>query len=470
MRNNAIRRLTTMALGVALAAGAGLGGGVATVLASTPEAAFAASSVGGAITPTEVLSRAKYWYDNRSSINYSQSGYHPDENGKDYRRDCSGFVSMAWHLSTSKTTYNMYTVSTQISKSDLQPGDILNSASEHVILFKRWTDKSAGAFEYYAFGSTPVKMATETLTGGGDGLIDSHPAGNYVARRYKNITTSGQAPEKDPGVADVTGDSYHDLVARKTDGTLWLYANNIERDNGVPYGSASARQIGSGWGTSDRIVNADATGDGFTDLILVKSDGTMFLYPNNIVRDNGVPYSSASARQIGSGWGNVDRIVGADVTGDGFTDLVARRTDGTLWLYPNNIVRDNGVPYSSASARQIGTNWNGFDTLVGADVTGDGFTDLVARKTDGTLWLYANNIVRDNGVPYSASKQIGSGWNGFDTLVGADVTGDGFTDLVARTTDGTLLLYANNIVRDNGVPYSTSKQIGTNWNGFDSIV
>ncbi|MFF3855716.1 FG-GAP-like repeat-containing protein [Micromonospora sp. NPDC002575] len=470
MRKNAIRRLSMMALGVALAVGAGLSGGVATVLASTPETAFAASSVGGAITPTEVLSRAKYWYDNRSSINYSQSGYYPDENGKDYRRDCSGFVSMAWHLSMSKTTYNMYTVSTQISKSDLQPGDILNSANEHVILFKRWTDQSAGAFEYYAFGSTPVKMATETLTGGGDGLIDSHPASNYVARRYNNITTANQPPVKDPGVADVTGDSYHDLVARKTDGTLWLYANNIERDNGVPYSSASARQIGSGWGTSERIVNADATGDGFTDLILVKPDGTMFLYPNNIVRDDGVPYSSASARQIGSGWDNVDRIVGADVTGDGFTDLVARRTDGTLWLYPNNIVRDNGVPYSSASARQIGSGWSGFDTLVGADVTGDGFTDLVARKPDGTLWLYANNIVRDNGVPYSASKQIGSGWSGFDTLVGADVTGDGFTDLVARTTDGTLLLYANNIVRDNGVPYSASKQIGSGWSGFNSIV
>ncbi|WP_162561479.1 CHAP domain-containing protein, partial [Salinispora mooreana] len=89
----------------------------------------------------------------------------------------------------------------------------------------------------------------------------------------------------------------------------------------------------------------------------------------------------------------------ADVTGDGYHDLVAREDDGTLMLYSNNIERDNGVPYSTPSSRQIGQGWDAFDTVVNADVTGDGYTDLVARKPDGTLWLYSNNIERDNGVP-----------------------------------------------------------------------
>ncbi|WP_223874435.1 FG-GAP repeat domain-containing protein [Salinispora mooreana] len=106
-------------------------------------------------------------------------------------------------------------------------------------------------------------------------------------------------------------------------------------------------------------------------------------------------------------------------TGDGYTDLVARKPDGTLWLYSNNIERDNGVPYSYASSRQIGQSWDAFDTIIGADVTGDGYTDLVARKPDGTLWLYSNNIVRDNGVPYSyaSSRQIGQSWDVFDTII-----------------------------------------------------
>jgi len=54
---------------------------------------------------------------------------------------------------------------------------------------------------------------------------------------------------------------------------------------------------------------------------------------------------------------------------------------------------------------------------IGADVTGDGFTDLVARKADGTLWLYANNYVRDNGDAYSAARQIGSSWDIFNKIV-----------------------------------------------------
>ncbi|MEU4217932.1 FG-GAP-like repeat-containing protein, partial [Actinoplanes sp. NPDC026623] len=103
----------------------------------------------------------------------------------------------------------------------------------------------------------------------------------------------------------------------------------------------------------------------------------------------------------------------------GFADMVAVKADGTLWLYSNNIVRDNGTPYSSASSRQIGGGWDAFSKIIPADVTGDGFADMVAVKADGTLWLYSNNIVRDNGTPYSStsSRQIGSGWGGFASVL-----------------------------------------------------
>ncbi|MEE3919651.1 hypothetical protein V2I01_18855 [Micromonospora sp. BRA006-A] len=136
------------------------------------------------------------------------SGWYRDQGGKDYRTDCSGYVSMAWHLSASAWTGNLGKVATQISKTSLLPGDALNSPAEHVILFKRWINQSTGTFEYYSFGSTPVKIATETLTGGSDGLIDSHPASSYVALRYRNVIGSGGTPVRDPWIADVTGDGF----------------------------------------------------------------------------------------------------------------------------------------------------------------------------------------------------------------------------------------------------------------------
>ncbi|MFI7266433.1 hypothetical protein ACIBP4_29515, partial [Micromonospora maritima] len=309
-----IRRLTAMTLGVTLAAGLGIAAGAGATMTAVPQAAHAASSVGGQISRDEILSRAQYWYDNRGSITYNQSGYYRDQDGKDYRTDCSGYVSMAWHLSASAWTGNIGKVASQISKNSLLPGDALNSPTEHVILFKRWINQSTGTFEYYSFGSTPVKIATDTLTGGADGLIDSHPASNYVALRYRNVIGSGETPVRDPWIADVTGDGFHDLVATKTDGSMWLFSNNYTRDSAMPYGDV--RQIGSNWGNYDRVINADANGDGFADLLGVKSDGTMWLFSNNFARDGGAPYGDV--RQVGSGWGNYARIVPADANGDGF--------------------------------------------------------------------------------------------------------------------------------------------------------
>ncbi|GAA3344937.1 hypothetical protein GCM10020358_50110 [Amorphoplanes nipponensis] len=261
----------------------------------------------------------------------------------------------------------------------------------------------------------------------------------------------------------VTGDDFADVVATKPDGSLWLYANNIGRDDGVPY--SAGRQIGAGWNAINRLVAADVTGDGYTDLVATKPDGSLWLYANNIVRDNGTPFNAG--QQIGAGWNAFDRLVAADVTGDGYTDLVATKPDGSLWLYGNNIVRDNGTPFNAG--RQIGAGWNTVNRITGADVTGDGYTDLVATKPDGSLWLYGNNIVRDDGVPYNSSRQIGAGWNTVNRITGTDVTGDGFADLVATKPDGSLWLYANNIVRDDGVPFNSSRQIGAGWNAFDRI-
>nr|BAC10671.1 putative esterase [Lentzea aerocolonigenes] len=274
----------------------------------------------------------------------------------------------------------------------------------------------------------------------------------------------GGGGEEKPSVNhSVTGDSFTDLVGRKPDGTIWAYNNNILRDNGVPY--SVGREIGHGWNAFDTVLTADVTGDGYTDLVARKPDGTLWLYAND-TKNDGLPYSSG--RQIGTSWNIFDTIVAADLTGDGFAELVGRKPDGTLWMYANNILRDNGKPYSAS--REIGHGWNVFDTLIAADVTGDGFAEMVARKADGTLWMYANNILRDNGMPYSSGRQIGNGWNIFDTIIGANVTGDGFADLVGRKADGTILLYSNNILRDNGQPYSTGRQIGTSWNIFDIIM
>jgi len=92
----------------------------------------------------EILARARIWTS--IGVAYSQvKPYYPD-NQTGYRRDCSGFVTMAWGLSNQPNggldTTGLATVSHQISKEELQPGDILlnTQADAHAVLFGGWID------------------------------------------------------------------------------------------------------------------------------------------------------------------------------------------------------------------------------------------------------------------------------------------------------------------------------------------
>src|SRR4051794_19313696 len=77
-------------------------------------AAKPASSVGGSIKRSEALSRARYWLN--KGIVYNMNGSHRDPQGRMYRTDCSGYVSMALHLGSSLSTVTLPGVGHRISK------------------------------------------------------------------------------------------------------------------------------------------------------------------------------------------------------------------------------------------------------------------------------------------------------------------------------------------------------------------
>jgi hypothetical protein len=90
----------------------------------------------------DVLVCAQSWINEH--VMYSQTHYHTNKCGR-YRQDCSGFVSMCWHLPTSYTTATILQVAHRISWTQLLPGDALwhRSAHEgHIALFVGWADKA----------------------------------------------------------------------------------------------------------------------------------------------------------------------------------------------------------------------------------------------------------------------------------------------------------------------------------------
>ncbi|WP_229075517.1 FG-GAP-like repeat-containing protein [Actinoplanes sp. DH11] len=205
------------------------------------------------------------------------------------------------------------------------------------------------------------------------------------------------------------------------------------------------------------VAAGDVTGDGFADVLGRRADGSLALYPNGGAGAS-TPYGPNS--QIGSGWQSMTTFRVADVTGDGKGDVLAVRNDGALLLYAHG--GDNAAPYGTA--RQVGTGWAGFRQVTAGDVTGDGKADVVAAAGDGALLLYAHG--GDNAAPYSTGRQIGTGW-AFTHLSAADANADGRADLFTVSADGQLRLYSH--TGNVNAPYSTGAVIGSAWQQFDRV-
>jgi len=130
---------------------------------------------GSAISRDDVMRRAKYWAN--EDVPYNQSGYYPDQQGKRYRTDCSGYVSMAWKLPESKTTRSLSTVAKRIRKDQLEKGDILLYPDYHVLIFEYWVDGDKTKYKAYEHTRQGIKHR--------DVLYPK--AHTYEPYRYNNI-------------------------------------------------------------------------------------------------------------------------------------------------------------------------------------------------------------------------------------------------------------------------------------------
>lgn len=166
---------------------------------------------------------------------------------------------------------------------------------------------------------------------------------------------------------------------------------------------------------------------------------------------------------IGGGWDIYDTIVSVgNVGGTADADLVVRDASGDLWLYQG---RSDGT---LATRIRVGTGWGGM-TLVGrGDYTGDGKSDLLARSGD-TLFIYAGTGAATVDAVLGTRYGAGAGWAAYKTLASAgDIDKDGKTDLIAADTAGALWLFKG--TGNIAAPFSPRVQMGTaGWAAFDVL-
>ncbi|MFB9774999.1 cell wall-associated hydrolase [Brevibacterium otitidis] len=149
------RRIGTAAAAVTMAA-TGLAIAPAAQASATPASGADAAAAEQAETANadrraEIIDRAQFWVN--EGVPYSMEATYPDVNGKHYRTDCSGFVSMAWGLDDSLSTVTLPDVAHEIPMEDLQPGDVLmrggpgtEGANGHVAIFNGWANEEHTAY------------------------------------------------------------------------------------------------------------------------------------------------------------------------------------------------------------------------------------------------------------------------------------------------------------------------------------
>lgn len=309
-----------------------------------------------------------------------------------------------------------------------------------------------------ADGSLWFYAGTGKVTDTNSGYLPAAKIGNAGWNSFTDIL----------GVGDANGDGKQDLVTRGADKTLWHYAGTGMTDEGYK----AAQQVGtSGWSAFTQVTApGDFDGDRIPDLIAVRPNGTLWFYSGT---GDG---AYRPARQIGTGWDTYTQIINpGDFNGDGKNDLVATRTDGSLWFYAGTGTVSSGSE-GYAPARRIGSGWGLYSSVFGSrDFNGDGKADLLAVRPDGTLWFYAGTgTVSASSEGYAPARKIGnSGWSAFRSLTAAgDFNGDGNNDLLATRTDGTLWFYAGTgSVGIDQSGYEPARLIGrSGWNAYASVI
>ena len=268
------------------------------------------------------------------------------------------------------------------------------------------------------------------------------------------------SPAQIPGTTWSTGKGliHSQMIATKTDGTLWTWGSNsygnLGQNNRTQY-SSPVQIPGTSWAQEMRYCAKTTQGA----VATVKTDGTLWVWGGdnygNLGQNTINQHKSSPVQLPGTTWAQI---------GGGDAHFGAIKTDGTYWSWGRSYkgALGNGDTTTHSSPVQVpGTTWSK-NAVIGYG--------QAAIKTDGTLWTWGRNNVgqlgrntRDTSNHASPEQVPGTTWDNIYSI--AD------KGYVATKTDGTLWVWGEDgsgWLANNKNPgetrYSSPVQIpGTTW-------
>ncbi|MDA0992005.1 MAG: FG-GAP-like repeat-containing protein [Proteobacteria bacterium] len=244
--------------------------------------------------------------------------------------------------------------------------------------------------------------------------------GNGTFSQSIDLTYSDSGTITAAGVADFDWDGFTDLALTGTGGSHLL------RNTGQSGFSVTTLSAGPGIDVSI----ADTNSDSFADILVVESGDRSV----RVLRNSGDGRNFASQRlQRGS----VAGVSGADLNGDGRTDLLLAIDGGNLTAPESKILYQNPDGSFPAGAK-IGASPLG--KMLAGDVDGDSLPDIVALNEAGVHQVYLG--LAGGGFALSEEQIVSSGMRRGVVL---DFNNDQSLDLIMAGRDSSVVeIHANN--------------------------
>ncbi|MBV1853247.1 FG-GAP-like repeat-containing protein, partial [Catellatospora tritici] len=257
-------------------------------------------------------------------------------------------------------------------------------------------------------------------------------------------------------VVDVDNDGKADVAGRYND-HLW-FKLSTSSSSAVSFGGWL--DFGGGWNTWDNIGFADVTGDGKPELLGRYNDHLW--YKVNTSTATAISFGSAWYDD-GAGWNAATVIKVVDVNADGRADVMRRYNDH-IWF---KLSTSTGGTVSFGGWQDLGGGWNTWDNVQAADVTGDGKPELIGRYNNH-MWYKINTTVGSSVSFADDWFDDGVGWNTWDWITVVDVNHDGKADVVGRTVDHLWIKLSTSSASTIGFS-NVWEDLGTGWNARDYV-